>query len=93
MNDPYRIVHTVLITEKGTDQSNSLSKYSFRVASEATKIDIRRAVQAIFNVKVASVNVMNRQGKLKRLRSAQYGRRSSWKKAIVTLKEGKIDIL
>lgn len=93
MKDPYKVIQTVLVTEKGTDQSNALSKYTLRVASDATKVDIRRAVQAIFNVKVAAVNVMNRQGKLKRLRSAQYGRRTSWKKAIVTLKEGKIDIL
>jgi len=93
MKDPYQTIQTVLVTEKGTALSESHGQYTFRVAPEANKIEIRKAVEALFNVKVASVNVMNREGKLKRLRSAKFGRRASWKKAVVTLKEGKIEIL
>lgn len=94
MKDPYKVLQTVLVTEKSTDQSNALNKYAFKVAPDANKVDVRHAVQTIFNVHVNAVNVLNRQGKLKRLRSSQFGRRSDWKKAVVTLKAGdKIDIL
>lgn len=93
MRDPYQIVNTVLVTEKGTKLSETLNQYTFKVSRDANKLEIRRAVEALFDVKVGAVNVMNRQGKVKRLRSAKFGRRPSWKKAVVTLKEGKIEIL
>ncbi|MFA4944998.1 MAG: 50S ribosomal protein L23 [Lentisphaeria bacterium] len=93
MKDPYQIVKSVLITEKSTQLSEALNKYCFKVEPAANKIEIKKAVEALFNVKVAAVNVMNREGKRKRMRSAQPGKRSDWKKAIVTLKDGKIDIL
>lgn len=94
MKDPYQIIQTILVTEKGTELSETLNKYTFRVAPSANKIDIRHAVETLFNVKVSDVNVMNRLGKMKRLRSARAGKRADWKKAIVTLKEGsKISIL
>jgi len=93
MRDPYQIVNTVLVTEKGTKLSESLNQYTFKVSRDANKLEIRHAVEALFDVKVAAVNVMNRQGKVKRLRSAKFGRRPAWKKAVVTLKEGKIEIL
>ncbi|MBN2450201.1 MAG: 50S ribosomal protein L23 [Lentisphaeria bacterium] len=91
--DPYAIVHTILVTEKGTVLADHLNQYTFRVAKDANKIQIRSAVEALFEVKVRAVNVMNRQGKRKRLRSANYGKRPDWKKAVVTLAEGHIDIL
>jgi len=93
MKDPYQIVQTVLVTEKGTKLSESHNQYTFKVGRDANKLEIRHAVETLFEVKVAAVNVMNRQGKVKRLRSAKFGRRPAWKKAIVTLKEGKIEIL
>lgn len=93
MKDPYQIIKSVLVTEKGTQLSESLSQYSFKVDTAANKIDIKKAVEVLFNVKVKSVNVMNREGKRKRMRSPKLGHRADWKKAIVTLKEGKIDIL
>lgn len=93
MKDPYQIVHTVLVTEKGTKLSELHNQYTFKVDREANKLEIRHAVEALFEVKVAAVNVMNRLGKVKRLRSAKFGRRPAWKKAVVTLKEGKIEIL
>jgi large subunit ribosomal protein L23 len=70
-------------------------KYTFKVAKDANKIDIKKAVEAIYDdVKVSSVNVMNRIGKRKRAgRTAIMGRRPAWKKAVVTLSEGSISIV
>jgi len=93
MTDPYRIIHTVLVTEKGTELADTLKQYTFKVAPDANKIEIGKAVEELFDVKVSAVNTMNRKGKRKRLRSSRYGRRPNWKKAIVTLSEGEIDIL
>lgn len=91
--DPYKIVQTILVTEKGTELSSTRNQYTFKVAKDANKLEIRAAVEALFPVKVKAVNVMHRQGKLKRTRTAGYGRRPDWKKAVVTLSEGQIDIL
>ncbi len=92
MRNPYEIVQTVLVTEKGTELAE-LSQYTFRVAKDANKIEIKSAVEALFDVKVASVNTLNRKGKRKRMRTSRYGKRPDWKKAVVTLSEGEIDIL
>ena len=59
-------------------------KYTFRVAVDANKIEIAKAVEALFNVSVAKVNTMNCKGKAKRM-GAHQGYRPDWKKAIVTL--------
>jgi len=91
--DPYKIIHTVLVTEKGTELAGSLNKYTFKIACDANKRQVRKAVESLFDVKVSAVNVMNRLGKRKRLRSSKYGKRPDWKKAVVTLKEGTIDIM
>lgn len=66
-------------------------KYTFEVAPLANKIEIRHAIEAIFGVKVASVNTIKRQGKRVRTRTG-YGKRKDTKRAIVTLREGSIDI-
>jgi large subunit ribosomal protein L23 len=96
MQNPYEVVYSVLITEKATalaDDSKSLPKYTFKVNPKANKIEIRQAVEAIFDgVKVSKVNTMNYDGKRKRMRTS-VGRRPNWKKAVVTLKQGKIDTL
>ena len=60
-------------------------KYTFKVATAATKIDIANAVEELFGVKVAKVNTLNMQGKEKRMGMRPAGRRASWKKAMVTL--------
>lgn len=91
--EPYDVIKTILVTEKGTVLAEDLNQYTFRVAKGANKIQIREAVEALFDVEVASVNVMNRKGKRKRLRSANYGKRADWKKAVVTLSEGEIEII
>ena len=68
------------------------NKYIFRVAEGANKIQIKQAVEEIYNVRVTKVNTVKTRGKWKRLRY-QEGKTPDWKKAIVTLKEGdKIDI-
>lgn len=75
-----------IVTEKSTALIEQ-GKYTFRVPLQATKIQIRQAVEQIFKVKVQSVNTMRYEGKLKRMGRTE-GRRSDWKKAIVTLKPG-----
>ena len=93
MKNPYKVLHTLLITEKGTELADELGKYVFKVGRDANKRDIRHAVESVFDVTVGSVNVMNCRGKRKRLRGAQYGRRPHWKKAVVTLTEGEIELI
>ena len=84
-SDPRSIIRKVLITEKGTVMRETLRQYFFEVARDANKIEIKRAVEAVFHVKVDSVQTMQLQGKVKRQGRA-VGRRNDWKKAIVTLK-------
>jgi large subunit ribosomal protein L23 len=84
-SDPRSIIRKVLITEKGTVMRETLRQYFFEVARDANKIEIKRAVEAVFHVKVDSVQTMQLQGKLKR-QGRTAGRRNDWKKAIVTLK-------
>ncbi len=75
-----------IVTEKSTALMEQ-GKYTFRVPLAVTKIQIRQAVEQIFKVKVQAVNTMRYEGKLKRMGRTQ-GRRSDWKKAVVTLKPG-----
>jgi large subunit ribosomal protein L23 len=82
--EPRTIVRKVLITEKGTVQRELRNEYTFEVERDANKIEIKRAVEAIFNVKVADVRTMQMRGKLKR-QGRYAGRRNDWKKAIVKL--------
>ncbi len=82
---------SVLIRPVVTERSNFLremqNKYTFEVDSNASKIDIKRAVEEIFDTKVLNVQVMNVTGKPRRVRLAT-GLRRNWKKAIVTLESG-----
>ncbi|MBQ4479598.1 MAG: 50S ribosomal protein L23 [Victivallales bacterium] len=92
--NPYSVVYTVLITERGTTMTEKYNKYLFKVNPKSNKYQIKMAIEQIFeDVKVADVNTMNMLGKSKRMRSAKMGKRPDWKKAIVTLKEGKIELL
>ena len=91
MKDIYSAIKNLMRTEKGT-QIAPLNKYIFKVATKATKIEIKNAVEKIYKVKVADVNTINVGGKLKRVRY-KAGYTADWKKAVVTLKPGsKIDI-
>jgi large subunit ribosomal protein L23 len=82
--DPRTVVRKVLITEKGTVLRELRNQYFFEVARDANKIEIRRAIENIFKVKVDSVRTMQLRGKVKR-QGRWVGRRNDWKKAIVTL--------
>ena len=84
MKDPRTIVRKVLITEKGTVLRELRNEYTFEVERDANKIEIKRAVESIFNVKVADVRTMQMRGKVKR-QGKYAGRRNDWKKAIVKL--------
>ncbi|HPF99912.1 MAG TPA: 50S ribosomal protein L23 [Kiritimatiellia bacterium] len=88
MKEPRSIIQKLLLTEKGTGLTEKQNQYLFKVDPVANKIEIKNAVEKIFNVKVDRVNTMNRRGKHKRLRTMNYGMTSSWKRAVVTLKEG-----
>ena len=77
------IIIKPIITEK-SNMDMQEGKYTFKVAKKATKIEIKRAVEKLFGVKVLSVNTMTVKGKEKRVRY-QTGRTSDWKKAIVTI--------
>lgn len=87
----YDIIISPVITEKATLISEN-NQVVFNVASKATKLEIKAAVEALFKVKVSAVNTINRKGKLKRFKG-KVGRQNDVKKAIVTLNEGEtIDI-
>ncbi|MCC6485502.1 MAG: 50S ribosomal protein L23 [Armatimonadetes bacterium] len=92
MRDPYVILKSPHVTEKSM-AGTSLSKYTFVVAPDANKIEIRNAVEKIFNVKVAKVNTLTVKGKSHRRGRAPLGYAADWKKAIVTLVAGQqIDV-
>jgi large subunit ribosomal protein L23 len=79
------LIKAVLLTEKGTRLSEEENKYLFRVSMTANKIEIKRAVEELFSVRVMAVNTMRRKGKKKRERTANYGTTAAWKRAVVTL--------
>lgn len=85
MSDAYKIVQSIVITEKSAEQSETLNKFTFKVAKTANKIEIAKAVSELFDVKVDSVNTMNKIGKKVRQRTKFAGKKANWKKAIVTL--------
>jgi large subunit ribosomal protein L23 len=83
----YDIIRRPLITEKTTIQKDEANQVTFEVDRRANRIEIRRAVEKIFNVNVDSVRTMHVRGKFKR-RGRVVGKRKDWKKAIVTLRPG-----
>ncbi|MCG8503832.1 MAG: 50S ribosomal protein L23 [Sphingomonadales bacterium] len=87
----YDVVLSPVITEKSTLGSEH-NQYTFKVAQDASKGDIKAAVEGLFDVKVKKVNTLRQKGKTKRFRGIK-GRRPDVKKAIVTLEDGQsIDI-
>jgi len=88
MKDARSLIRKVLITEKGTVLREKQNQYTFEVARDANKIEIKQAIEKIFSVKVDDVHTMQMHGKEKR-QGRFAGRRSDWKKAIVTLKPDK----
>ncbi len=98
----YDIIQNILMTEKCTMLKQGAAKragstrdqYVFKVAKSANKVEVAAAIEEIYEgVKVKSVNIMNYKGKLKRMgRRPIAGYRASWKKAVVTLSEGTIEL-
>ena len=93
MSDVYNVLKRPLLTEKGTDLKEGMNKYLFEIDRRANKIEVKNAVEQIFSVKVDAVHTISVKGKLKRV-GRNFGKRSDWKKAVVTLKAGeKIEII
>jgi len=87
MKNIYEVIRRPLITEKATTLKESTRTLVFEVHRDATKPEIKKAVEALFNTKVADVRVANVHGKVKR-QGRYAGRRPDWKKAFVVLKKG-----
>ena len=90
LKSPVVTEKSVILKEDSSDENTARKAgqvLTFRVEKTAGKLDIKKAVEEIFNVKVASVRTVNYEGKIKK-RGRQEGRRPSWKKAYVTLKKG-----
>ena len=89
--EAYQVILRPLVTEKGMHRSTRNNQYAFEVNSLATKDDIRRAVEDLFNVKVEKVRTQSRRGKPRKHKFTA-GQTKTWKKAIVTLhEENRID--
>lgn len=87
MSRVYNILKRPLVTEKSSALKAEANKVVFEVARDANKIEIRQAVEGLFEVKVENVQTMVVRGKPKRV-GRSIGRRQNWKKAVVTLAEG-----
>ena len=88
MKEPTQIVANIRLTEKASLLGERNNQYVFRVATDANKIEIKQAVEKLFGKKVVRVNTAQYTGKKKRERRADFGRKTHWKKAVVTLAEG-----
>ena len=82
----HRILRSHHLTEK-TNQLSNFGRYVFKVSKTTNKIEVKKAVEQVYDVHVLSVNIMNNPGKVRR-QGKSFGRTSDWKKAVVTLKEG-----
>ncbi|HEY7744969.1 MAG TPA: 50S ribosomal protein L23 [Desulfuromonadales bacterium] len=87
MKPLYRIIRQPLVTEKTSLQKEAGRVVAFEVSIDANKIEIKQAVEKAFDVKVENVNTVLVAGKVKRV-GRNFGKRSNWKKAYVTLAEG-----
>jgi len=89
----YDVIKSPCLTEKGNILQETQNKVVFEVDTRANKIEIKKAVESLFNVKVSRVTTTNMTGKQKRVGAKSTGRTSDWKKAYITLAEGKINFL
>jgi len=89
----FNIVKSPCLTEKGNHLQETQGKVIFKVDRRANKIEIKKAVEVLFNVKVSKVSTSNMNGKQKRVGAKSTGKTSDWKKAYITLTEGKINFL
>jgi large subunit ribosomal protein L23 len=89
----YDVIKRPCLTEKGNLLQETENKVVFEVDPRANKIEIKKAVESLFNVTVSKVTTSNMTGKQKRVGAKSTGRTSDWKKAYITLAEGKINFL
>jgi large subunit ribosomal protein L23 len=91
MKSPQDVIQAPLISEKGTQLTESANQVLFKVRPDANKIEVKQAIETLFKVKVVQVRMARYLGKMRRI-GRNMGRRPDWKKAYVTLKDGdKID--
>jgi large subunit ribosomal protein L23 len=91
MKSPQDVIRAPLISEKGTQLTESANQVLFKVRPDANKIEVKQAIETLFKVKVIQVRMARYLGKVRRI-GRNMGRRPDWKKAYVTLKDGdKID--
>jgi large subunit ribosomal protein L23 len=93
MKEIFSIIKSPRLTEKGNRLQETEGKVVFKVDRRANKIEIKKAVENLFQVKVSKVAVCNMTGKQKRVGARSTGKTSDWKKAYITLSEGKINFL
>jgi large subunit ribosomal protein L23 len=92
MRDPRQIIIRPVVTERSTELADDRGKYTFIVHPSANKIEIKNAVQSLFEVKVKAVRTANFRGKVRRVGRSE-GKKAAFKKAVVTLAEGeRIDV-
>ena len=84
--EAHQVLLRPLVTEKGVHRATRNNQYAFQIHRDATKLDVKAAVEELFDVKVTKVRTQNRKGKLRRYKF-RYGRTAAWKKAIVQLHE------
>jgi large subunit ribosomal protein L23 len=91
-NQYYEIVRRPLVTEKSTTMQSMRNQFTFEVASSSNKVEVRKAIETLFSVKVLKVNMVSVSGKARRM-FGRPGETKPWKKAVVTLRKGdSIDI-
>ena len=93
MKDLQRVIKKPCLTEKSNLLHDEQATVAFKVDPQANKVEIKQAVEAMFNVKVAQVRTTKVLGKKRRVGLKSVGRANDWKKAYVTLREGKINFL
>ena len=92
MRDAREIIVRPVVTERSTEQADDRGSYTFIVAKDANKIEIKHAVEKLFDVKVGGVRTLNYRGKVRRV-GRSTGRKPGYKKAVVTLaNDGRIDV-
>ncbi len=87
MKDPRKIIKMALLTEKGGILKEKENKFVFMVDKNSNKVEIKKAVESLFKVKVKEVHTMINQGKVKKVRFGVEGKRPDWKKALVKLEK------
>ncbi len=88
MRDIYSVIDTIRLSEKATLLQEENNDYVFKVDRKANKLEIKRAVEQLFGVKVTGVRTCNYSGKIRRDRRPDSGKTAQWKKAYVRLKDG-----